>query len=646
MMPDDSSTPHPPARSAAAPGWSYRRVLGAAVFAALALAFLELLAGLLPLPKDDLGLSGRPDPIFVAGDKEQSDRYVTSPRYLRYASRQSFALRKPPGVFRVFVLGGSAALGWPSGESCGFSGVLRRALDAAAPGRFEIVNASVMSFGSHRILGVLQQVLELEPDLVIVWSGNNEYIERNALTPAAPGESAARVRQILRRSRLYRALRAGLLRFLPAGGGAAGVDLTDLKLDPRVVRGQRGRTAEIDREVLENYRLNLAEMKRLLAASGVWGVFCTVPVNLSGWAPWNSAPRLGDERTSRVWSEQINAGIDLFDRGDPAAVGRFREVTRLTPHYALGSYFLAQALQRRGDLEEAYDAFGRARDDDARVLRAFGVFNETVRHLNGGGTGTTIADLEAVFRRASGQRLVGTDLFFDYCHPNREGHKLAAMALLPGILDKADPSGALAGAATLAASDVCPEPEAPQAAGTAYALALTAENNGRFVDAERRYREVLLLRPEFPEALSNLGLLLLKRGDLAGAEELSARALAADQRNTGAMLQLAIIRSQQGRLDDADSLLRQLLALNADHPDALELRGDLAARRGAATEAVRYYEEAIAQAGGTSRLYSKLGTVLQSAGRRAEARKQWQLAVEFDPLDEDARRRLAAESPP
>lgn len=155
---------------------------GVTVFCLLVIV-LNTLLGFADLKKYDKEfIPKNSSPVFVAGEGELAQSYVTNPAYRNTINYQTFATNKAKGVRRIFVVGSSPAFAWPFTEQYGFSGYLRRALESFAPGKFEIINAAGMSFGSHRVYDVLQDVIALDPDLVIVYSGNNEYVERNVIS--------------------------------------------------------------------------------------------------------------------------------------------------------------------------------------------------------------------------------------------------------------------------------------------------------------------------------------------------------------------------------------------------------------------------------------------------------------------------------
>ena len=94
----------------------------------------------------------------------------------REAGTIRLAVRKPSDVYRIVVLGGSAAQGVPDG-SYAFSRFLEIMLSRRYPSvRFEVINAAMTAVNSHVMLQVARDAKAIEPDLFIVYMGNNEVV--------------------------------------------------------------------------------------------------------------------------------------------------------------------------------------------------------------------------------------------------------------------------------------------------------------------------------------------------------------------------------------------------------------------------------------------------------------------------------------
>jgi len=608
----------------------------------LMVGFLEFLLGFLHLGRYDTEFTPRSSfPLFIPGEGEFANDYVTNPHFRGALSFQKFARRKGKGVFRVFVLGGSAALGWPGEESDSFTGYLRRSLDLAAPGRFEIVNVAGMSYGSHRVLDLLKDVVRHEPDLVVVYSGNNEYVERNVLPSAdRRGGPMYTIRNQLSRTNIYRALRLVLWK-IPGFGKllarSRSVDITDLRYSPAVNRGTLHKSSVVDDQVFGNYRRNLSEMARVLGERNVRSVFCSVPVNLDSWRPAEPPLRFGDRNEMHRWVAKVKEGEGLLSKDPARAVKLFGELLRAKPEWAPGAYYCGKALEAQGDFPAALEMFRIARDKDARPVRAFGSFNDTVQAVSASGHGAHFLDLETVFRENSPHGITGDMLVRDYCHPTEAGHKLIAKTLLPVILR----ASGLDGIRQMVEKSIIDDPTAqrkdPRRLGNElYAMGMTYSLGGKPGEAEKIYRKVLKLNPRHVAAMNNLGGLYLNRHRISEARELIRRALAIEPDYINANFSLGILRLLEDDLAGAEEQMRKVLSLNSQYPAALALLGDIAQRKGAFREALEFYWKALTLGFENSHLHLMTGKAYLAMGDKAHALRELENALEFDPANEEA----------
>ena len=192
--------------------------------------------------------------------------------------------QKPPGEFRVVVLGESAAMGEPE-PAYGPPRVLEYLLAARMPDRkITVINAAMTAINSHVIREIARDISKLQPDAVVVYVGNNEVVG-----PYGPGTvfhshvaSAGlnRLRVILSRLRLVSALRSAWFGW--KGG------------DHDVWRGME-MFASLHvpsddtrlRAVYRSFESNLQAIIEEIQSVGAIPVLSTIAVNLSDQAPFD-----------------------------------------------------------------------------------------------------------------------------------------------------------------------------------------------------------------------------------------------------------------------------------------------------------------------------------------------------------------------
>ena len=213
---------------------------------------------------------------------------------------------------------------------------------------------------------------------------------------------------------------------------------------------------------------------------------------------------------------------------------------------------------------------------------------------------------------------------------------------------------------------------APERVEVRLLLADTLRRVGRLDEAEVEYAAAASLDPRRAEAVTGLAMVRRARFDFEGAIAILEPALGrvpADRR-ADLLLTLAETRRRQGRPDEAERLLREVLRARPGEPPALaglaqvaEARGDLGGAVGfwtgylearpddepaqlrrqelrelkASIGALR--EAALGKAGGA--VFSELGRLLAVSGDPAGATGAWKSALAADPESADARRGLA-----
>ena len=225
----------------------------------------------------------------------RENRWCTAPYFSPALVRRPQAFRLPekkaPRTYRIFVLGDSAAMGDPE-PSFSIGRVLGAMLRAAYPEeRFEVVNAAVTAINSHIERGIADDCARLEPDLFIVYAGNNEVIgpfgPSGVFTPFLGSEAAVRTAVWLKGTRTGQLFSAAA-RVGAGETGGAGADWGGMQMflkqqiaadDPRLAA------------VREHFRENLRAIAATAHRAGAATLLCTVLTNQRDFAPFMSQHR-------------------------------------------------------------------------------------------------------------------------------------------------------------------------------------------------------------------------------------------------------------------------------------------------------------------------------------------------------------------
>lgn len=564
-------------------------LLGLALLAvaALALEGALALAGVEPrAAREDpyLGFEGGA-PLFVPERAADGTAWLrTAPAKLRFFNEQRFAARKPPDGRRVFCLGGSTTYGHPYRHPTSFCGWLGALLRAADPEHaWEAVNAGGISYASYRVARVMDELAGHEPDVFVVLTGHNEFLERRtyaALLDLPP--AVRRLDAALSRTRSYTEMRRlvdGALGRTPAAGAMAGE--VEAILDGSVGPDAYRRDDEQRRRIVEHFRFNLERMARTARRTGAELVFVRPASNLRDCAPFRSEPSAGARAEARsAFAAAVARGRAELAAGRPGeAAAALDEAVALDPRRADAHYERGRALFAAGRVADAADAFARARDEDVCPLRAPGEIEDAVAEV-AARTGAALVDFGALARALStevtGQPIPGAEVFLDHVHPVVEGHRRLALAILDVLV---------------ARGRVRPG----RAWGPAAIAAVTREVESR-VDGREQARSLRTLAKTLAWA---------------------------------------------GRAEEAARLARQALAGLPGDAESLFIAATWDAERGALDAAVAGYRAALASDPGYAKAWNNLGIALSRLGRRDEALAAWRTALEHAPGTASARFNLA-----
>jgi tetratricopeptide (TPR) repeat protein len=585
---------------------------------------------------------------------EGGELYRTPIRAVTHSfNYQQFAATKPRDGFRVFVLGGSSAQGFPWGGQLAFTHLLGAALQDAWPDRtVEAVNAAAMSYGSHRLRILATELAGYDPDLFVVYGGHNEFVERRFYERILdrPAQLDA-LRAILYRSRVF-SLMNDLLERTPEAVDAADpqVASTGELLGLDVQREYSVDVAAAEREeVSRNFEENLRAIVQLAREAGAQVVLCTVPSNIREWVPNQSRfdDALGFDDRQVVLGLLKDAAAAL-DSGDvDAALASSERAVGIAPGHAEAHFVLGRSLDAAGRPAEARAAFTRARDLDAQPARASSDLNEILREV-ALDEGVVLLDLDSVFADASPDGLVGFNLLEDYVHPKPEGHRLIARELWRVILEQG-----LAGEARDAGSaefDLALERRGLARDQTAnesnpswlFNIAVVLEKQGLDDQAIQKYRACLALDPNYFVAHFNLGRLLFRHGRYPMAASHYRMALDVQPDYVRAMVGLGESLRRIDRATEAEQILQHAVTVDPSSPDARGSLGGVLSQLGRYPEAEESFRRAIELDPRDSGAYSDLGFTLLFQGKISDAETAFRAGLELKPDDLNARNGLAA----
>jgi len=358
------------------------------------------------------------------------NRYFSRVAFLPSTSPDYFLVPKPRGMFRIFCLGGSTTVGFPYWYNASFSSFLADRLHRTFPDRqIEVINLGMTATNSYTTLDMAREIMDYEPDLVIVYDGHNEFY---GALGVASRESMGGSRWLSRLSlrlihlRTFVAMRDGyalLGKIFAADDPASrGTMMEKLARGRYIPRGRDLYTTGLD-----IFRANLHDIRDLCVARGVPLIFGTQVSNLRGLPPFISTDVAAlPPDTQLRFHEAFNAGQSAMMEGSfDEALTAFRAALAVVPTHAEAHYRIARCLDTLGRRAEARMAYRLARDYDELRFRTSTDFNETILGMDNGTTVTAV-DMERIFASQSPDSLIGNELILEHVHPSAYGQFLLA----------------------------------------------------------------------------------------------------------------------------------------------------------------------------------------------------------------------------
>lgn len=388
-------------------------------------------------------------PLYVP-DPEARDgaRMITARNKAPYFNRQSFPQEKSPNTYRIFTLGGSTTYGRPYNDATSFSGWLRELLPLVDGSKhWEVINAGGISYASYRVAHLMQELVNYQPDLFIVYTGHNEFLEER--TYGDIKEIPAVVRStvgLLSRTRTW----AAMTKAIKGPQNSPKPQTADRDRLSGEVKTILDQSAGLDRytrddalkeKIFEHYRISLERMADLARSAGAEIIFVTPASSLNDCTPFKSEHTDDLTRDIRQRSEQLltQAKIGLNQEQWQDALNLLQQTVNLDPRHAELQYRRGQALLGLKRFNEAGAALRRARDEDVCPLRALSPMRSIVTQV-AREQGAPLVDyvelLEQAMLKTKGYSIPGTEYFLDHVHPTIEGHKLLAVELVKTMAEE------------------------------------------------------------------------------------------------------------------------------------------------------------------------------------------------------------------
>ncbi|MEO8494452.1 MAG: tetratricopeptide repeat protein, partial [Planctomycetota bacterium] len=622
-------------------------------------------------------------PLLESVTGENGVRLMTTARSkLVWFNGQTFPARKPVGTRRVFCVGGSTTYGHPYWDATSYSGWLRELLPLVDDScQWEVINAGGISYASYRVAAVTEELARYEPDLFIVYSVHNEFLERRTYEGMFE-QSPLHLRLVgtLSQTRTWAVLDRVLKRPKPNETTTATGMLpeeVDEMLNHTVGPSDYHRDDNWRADVLKHYELNLRRMVTIAKRAGAKIVFVTPASNEKDCSPFKSEANaaLSDAQREQVLSLLESAGKQLSSGQAEDALDTLEQARLIDDGYATLHYQIGKALFALDRKERAREAFERALDEDVCPLRALPEITETIQRV-AQRTHAPVVDFGGLMKAKCadefGHQCLGDEYFLDHVHPTVDVHRQLALWIIDTLQRErivggsAPSSEAVATVAKRMDSRIDNRAQGISLRNLAkvfhwagrfdeaalravdalkliesdlesqFLLAECLRLTGRADEAMLQYERLYEIEPNYARGYIPFGKLLASGGHLEAAQLYLAMGVVLHSDRGDAHHALGAVHLRLGEYELAKQSLQEADKLNPNQPNTLLLLARAKAELGETVDAIALYEQAIRLVPSDAAAHNRLGEALLSVGRMNDAIAHFKAALEIDPNHEDA----------
>jgi len=600
--------------------------------------------------------------------------YATAAEKLAFFNYQEFAAEKAAETYRIITVGGSTTAGRPYDDQVSFSNWLRIYLAAMDPGRrWEVINAGAISYASYRVVVLMKELVRYEPDLIVVYTGHNEFLEERSYAEIIHQNAALkRLRIWLNGLRSYALARRFWLDFTAEQEeSSVGLEAeVTAKLDNWTGLERYHRDEELRRSVVEHFDYNLRQIVAIARAHDIDLIFVKPISNVKDFSPFKSEPTssIGSAEIARRETLLAEAATHLAEDEPAAALDLLEQAARLDPEFAETHFLIGRSHLAMGDLEAAREAFVRAKELDIAPLRALEPIVDTVVEV-AAEYKIPLVDLPAIL----GSPILGNEYLLDHVHPDVPVHSLIAEEVIRLLVEQGtvhpQPSWSPAArqdlfdqhlatldhsyyaerdlnlAKVLGWAGKIEEAEVPLRRAVEVLpdnpevhlnLGIVLQKQGRWAEAAQELEKVVELQPELAEAHFNLGIVYGARGSLDSAIQALQRAIELRSEYAEAFFNLGVVYRRQGNLEAAVDALQTALELEPGAAETYAQLGLTWRRMERWPEAIAAFEESLRLQPDNPRALAGLGGTLASQGDLDAAQVRLLRAVERDPSEPEA----------
>ncbi len=353
--------------------------------------------------------------------------FFANPGRPGYNNQYSFYSPKAANTVRIVLVGGSAIKGFPQTRRFAASSFLIEMLSDCWPDRaVEVINLGTTAVASFPVREFLKQALDYEPDVVVVYSGHNEFYGAYGVASINRAGTSPGMLEFQYRMRGF-AIVQGLNLLVQHVRGVKSKPLMEVMVGQDYVEPENWK-----RKAAANLLYHhVGSMIRMCRERDVPVLVCSLPSNERDLAP------IGTDTAQSDVDAIVAAAMRSYDKEPEKVIGELTKLLERRPYHARAHFYLGKAYFAIENYEKGRHHFLRARDVDPMPWRATTESQHGIRRAvdeHGG----QLCDVEDVFRKHSPHGAIGWELMDDHVHLSLQGQALLARTIVEALATRTD----------------------------------------------------------------------------------------------------------------------------------------------------------------------------------------------------------------
>lgn len=355
-------------------------------------------------------------PDYLVMNKDLAKKYFKDNNLKSDNQSDLFLKEKPDNTFRVFVQGASTVVGFPFYRSGSFPRMLKHRLSLTFPKKnIEVINTGMTAVNSYTLWDLTEAIIQQQPDLIIIYTGHNEYYGAFGVGSAISSNSHAMAIKSylkLKKLRIFQLFENTFNRLFPSRIQLPSNRTTTL-MEVMAKEQSIPYNSEVFNEGISQFKNNLNDILSKYKKHKIPVILSTVVSNEKDVIPFISDTISNLEKfVEDVKSEKPEAKVIAQNNAHAA--------------YHLGSFYYEINL----DTSKKY--LHLAKELDLLRFRAPQKINDIIVELSHK-YNVSLVDMKSVFEAHSQNGIVGNNLMTEHVHPNIEGQFLMADAFYEKI---------------------------------------------------------------------------------------------------------------------------------------------------------------------------------------------------------------------